>query len=127
MIITYKGNCVIIQYAEGETPKPIQLADGYSFDTIAVIGAYNLTEIYKGIAFVNGMPMRFPPVNSKSPCILYPVISDNTKSAYVRILIMKFGQIPDPNYFDDVFEPIIVTGDDGNEYNVIPSDQLSKG
>jgi hypothetical protein len=124
MKISYKGNVVIIHYDAGETPTPIRLADGYSFDTIAIIGAANLTEIYRGITFVLGMPMRFPPVNSKSPCTLYPVVSDNTKSAYVRILIMKFGQIPDTHYFDKAFEPILVVGDDGNEYNVIPSDQF---
>ena len=124
MKITYKGNVVIIQYEAGETPTTIQLADGYSFDTIAVIGFVNLTEIYTGITFVLGMPMRFPPVNSKSPCTLLPVVSDNTKSAYVRILIMKFGQIPDAHYFDKAFEPILVVGDEGNEYNVIPSDQF---
>ena len=28
------------------------------------------------------------------------------------------------NYFDNAFEPILVTGDDGKEYNVIPSDQF---
>lgn len=124
MKITYRGNVVIIQYEAGETPAQIQLADGYSFDTIAVIGAANLTELYRGITFVYGQPMRFPPVNSKSPCILHPVVSDNTKSAYVRILIMKFGQIPDAHYFDKAFEPILVVGDEGNEYNVIPSDQF---
>lgn len=125
MLITYKGNCIILQYEAGETPEPIQLADGYSFDTIAIIGSSNLTEIYKGITFVPGMTMRFPPVNSKSPCILHPVVHDKTKSAYIRILIMKFGQIPDAHYFDtQTFEPILVVGDDGNEYNVIPSDQF---
>lgn len=61
MKISYKGNVVIIQYEAGETPATIRLADGYSFDTIAVIGAVNLTEIYSGITFVFGMPMRFPP------------------------------------------------------------------
>lgn len=43
---------------------------------------------------------------------------------YIRILIEKFGQIPDSHYFDKTFEPILVTGDDGNKYNVIPSDQF---
>ena len=124
MNIAYIGNVVILQYKANETPEMIQLADGYSFDTIAVIGSRNLTEIYKGITFVNGMPMRFPPVNSKSPCTLLPVVQDHTKEAYVRILIMKFGQIPDEHYFDKKFEPILVVGDDGNEYNAIPSDQF---
>lgn len=36
----------------------------------------------------------------------------------------KFGQIPDAHYFDNAFEPILVTGDDGHEYNVIPSYQF---
>lgn len=30
-------------------------------------------------------------------------------------------------HFDKAFEPILVVGDDGNEYNVIPSDQFNKG
>lgn len=33
-------------------------------------------------------------------------------------------QLPDTHYFDKAFEPILVTGADGNEYNVIPSDQF---
>lgn len=124
MKINYRGNCVNIRYEVGETPEPIQLSDGYSFDTIVVIGAINVTEIYSGINFVLGSPMRFPPVNSKSPCTFHPLVQDNTKEAYVRILIMKFGQIPDAHYFDNIFEPILATDDDGNEYNVIPSDQF---
>ena len=68
--------------------------------------------------------MTFPPINSKSPCILHPVKVNNTKSADLRILIIKFGQIPDQHYFDKTFDPILVTGNDGNEYNVIPSDQF---
>lgn len=124
MRITYRGNCVNIFYDVGETTETIQLSDGYSFDTIAVIGSSNVSEIYTGINFVIGSPMRFPPVNSKSPCTLHPQVQDNKKSAYVRILIMKFGQIPDAHYFDNIFKPILVTADDGNKYNVIPSDQF---
>ena len=41
-----------------------------------------------------------------------------------NIVIEKFGPIPDSHYFDNAFEPILVTGDDGKEYNVIPSDQF---
>lgn len=124
MTVTYKGNFVIIRYNAGETSAPIRLADGYSFETISVVGASNITVIYNEISFVQGAIMRFPPVNSKSPCVLNPLIIDNTKQASIRILILKFGQIPDPNYFDKAFEPILVTGEDGNEYNVIPSDQF---
>nr|DAI25622.1 MAG TPA: hypothetical protein [Caudoviricetes sp.] len=46
------------------------------------------------------------------------------KGNCIRITLTKFGQLPDLHYFDAAFEPILVTGDDGNEYNVIPSDQF---
>lgn len=39
-------------------------------------------------------------------------------------IIEKFGQIPDPHYFDKAFDPILVTGEDGKEYKCIPSDQF---
>lgn len=39
-------------------------------------------------------------------------------------IIEKFGQIPDIHYFDTPFKPILVKGDDGKEYNVIPSNQF---
>lgn len=124
MTVNYRGNFVIIRYKAGETPKPIQLADGYSFESISVVGSDNINVIYNEITFILGNVMTFPPVNSKSPCVLNPLVIDNTKSAYLRILILKFGQIPDPHYFDNAFEPILVVGDDGKEYNVIPSDQF---
>lgn len=124
MTVNYRGNFVIIRYKAGEKPEPIQLADGYSFETISVVGSANINVIYNEITFVLGAVMTFPPVNSKSPCVLNPLIVDNTKDAYLRILIFKFGQIPDPHYFDNAFEPILVVGDDGKEYNVIPSDQF---
>lgn len=39
--------------------------------------------------------------------------------------INYYGNIVDPNYFDKAFEPILVKGDDGKEYNAIPSDQFN--
>lgn len=42
----------------------------------------------------------------------------------IKFNIEKFGQIPDPHYFDNAFKPILVTGDDGNQHYVIPSDQF---
>lgn len=55
---------------------------------------------------------------------LKPYIIDISKSSEIKFYIEKFGQIPDPHYFYKAFEPILVTGDDGNEYKVIPSDQF---
>ena len=124
MTVDYRGNFIIIRYSAGETSAPFQLADGYSFETIAVVGANNINVIFNEITFAVGFPMTFPPVKSKSPCVLNPIIVDKTKSSYLRILIYKFGQIPDPYYFDKAFEPILVTGEDGKEYNVIQSDQF---
>ena len=45
------------------------------------------------------------------------MLIDVSKAA---ITIEKFGQIPDINYFHNTITPILVTGDDGNEYNGIP-------
>ena len=125
MTVEYRGNFVLIKYDAGETTQKIQLKDGYSFETISVVGAENINVIYDGITYVIGSTMTFPPVNSKSPCSLYPIQRDKTKSAYLRILIHKFGQIPDTHYFDTFATPILVTGDDGKKYNVIPSDQFN--
>ena len=124
MTIAYRGNFIIIRYDPGETTGPIKLADGYSFETISVVGYDNINVIYPEITFTLSNIMRFPPVNSMNPCILWPRIIDNTKRAYLRILILKFGQIPDPKYFERTFIPISVLDDDGNEYKVIPSDQF---
>jgi hypothetical protein len=43
---------------------------------------------------------------------------------YLRLSIEKFGQIPNEHYFEKAFKPILVTGNDGKKYNVIPSDQF---
>ena len=124
MTIGYRGNLIMLRYAAGEVPRPLQLKDGYSFDTITVLDADNISVINTDISFVIGSIMRFPPINSKSPCTFNPIKIDNSKSAYVRILIMKFGQIPDPHYFDGSFKSILVKSDDGEDHNVIPSDQF---
>ena len=71
-----------------------------------------------------GNRLVFPVVNSKSPSTITINIPDITKRAEIRFTIEKFGQIPDKTYFKNAFTPILVTGDDGNEYNVIPSDQF---
>lgn len=63
-------------------------------------------------------------VNSKSPCTIKVSRIDDTKLARLRFSIEKFGQIPNIDYFNKAFDPILVVGDDGNEYNVIPSDQF---
>lgn len=119
MKLTVKGNAIEVTFDANE---PLQfgyitLPDGYSFEQISLLSANNLSSTFLG-------KRTFPPVNSKSPCQLSYAIVDTTKAASFRAIIEKFGQIPDIHYFDKPFEPILVTGDDGKEYNVIPSDQF---
>lgn len=125
MTINYYGNIVDIKFDTGDSSgKAITLIDGYSIEEMAII---NNTGIY---GLIYGAPikqapanLRFPPVHSKNPNVIAPLF-DNTKEQRFTFIITKFGQIPDPHYFDKAFEPILVKGDDGKEYNVIPSDQF---
>lgn len=124
MTVDYNGNAVDIKFNIGDKPTSITLPDGYSIEDMLIL--YN-TGIY---AISYSIPIRsttaslhFPPVNSCNPNTIIPLF-DNTKENRFTFLITKFGQIPDPHYFDKPFEPILVTGDDGNKYKVIPSDQF---
>lgn len=99
------------------------LPSGYTINTIYITSLTNIIAINKAIIQKNTR-LVFPVVNSKSPSCITLYISDITKAAEIRFTIEKFGQIPDTSYFDKPFKPIVVTGDDGKEYNVIPSDQF---
>lgn len=125
MNLIVAGNVIEVTFDADEPQQSgyITLPDGYSYKQINIISATNcypghrLSSPYLG-------PRIFPPVNSKSPCQFAYSILDTTKEASFRIIIEKFGKIPDIHYFDKAFEPILVVGDDGKEYNVIPSDQF---
>ena len=127
--MTFKtlGNIIYISYEASELSlheQNITLPDGYSYEDILIVHSENISTIQNRLLANSNVHMIFPPINSKSPCTFFLYISDLTKIASIRILICKFGQIPDTNYFGKAFEPILVTGADGNEYNVIPSDQF---
>lgn len=125
MLITIQGNFISIQIPENEgQPDVIQLPDGYSFEKIHIASLNNMRYLIPTMQISLNESYTFPPVNSKSPCYLKPKVIDVSKSSEIKFYIEKFGQIPDTHYFDKAFEPILVTGDDGNEYNVIPSDQF---
>lgn len=125
MNITAKGNAIEVTFGANEPTQHgyITLPDGYSFEQISLLSANNCYPINNISSLLLGK-RTFPPVNSKSPCQLSYAILDTTKPASFRAIIEKFGQIPDIHYFEKPFEPILVTGDDGKEYNVIPSDQF---
>lgn len=125
MTITYHGNAVDIKWDVGdEIGGSITLIDGYSIEEMYIINNTGIYGLYLGIPItLTTEKLYFPPVNSRNPNTIAPFF-DNTKEQRLSFLITKFGQIPDVYYFDKAFEPILVTGDDGKEYNVIPSDQF---
>lgn len=125
MKLTVKGNAIEVTFDANEPSQfgYIPLPDGYSFEQITLLSANNCYPIHNLSSPFLGK-RTFPPVNSKSPCQLSYAIVDTTKAASFRAIIEKFGQIPDIHYFDKPFEPILVTGDAGKGYKVIPSDQF---
>lgn len=123
----FRGNCIRIYIDPNEFPDrrvPITLPAGYSYETIKITYLRNIIELVPYFTINNNMSYRMPPVRSHSPSTFSLLVNDPKSSAELRVLIKKFGQIPDVHYFDKAFEPVSVTGDDGNKYNVIPSDQF---
>ena len=96
---------------------------GYTINTMYITTCTNVEAVNRA-TIQRYSRLVFPIVNSKSPSSITLYITDLTKAAEIRFTIEKFGQIPDGHYFDTAFEPILVKGDDGKEYNVIPSDQF---
>lgn len=126
MTIQYCGNLVDIKFDTTDSSgAAITLIDGYSIEEMTIIYNSGIYGLVLGAPINKTAPvhLRFPPVHSKNPNVIHPLF-DNTKEQRFTFIITKFGQIPDPNYFDKAFEPILVVGDDGKEYNVIPSDQF---
>ena len=127
MNIYYFGPCVRITFNANELKEGhtfVDLASGYTYERIFINDLLNIIELHAYQTVMRGDRFTFPPVNSKSPSRIHLFIPDITKMAEIRFTIEKFGQIPDENYFDKIFEPIVVTGNDGNKYNVIPSNQF---
>ena len=127
MINEFKGNCIRIYINANELTKRrvlITLPDGYSYETIHILYLQNISELVPYFSIPNNSVYHFPPVRSHSPSTFNLLVGNLSVNAEIRILIEKFGQIPDAHYFDKAFEPILVTGEDGNEYKVIPSDQF---
>ena len=127
MNIIIHGNLFRIMIGENELSDrllTITLPDGYSLETIHITNLSNILGFNKAVSIKNDQRYTFPAVDSKSPCKFTLTIADLTKASDFGFIIEKFGQIPDSQYFDKAFEPILVTGDDGNEYPVIPSDQF---
>lgn len=125
MTITYHGNAVDIKWDVGDQNGAfITLIDGYSIEEMHIITNTGIYGLYLGVPITpTTEKLYFPPVNSRNPNRIEPFF-DNTTEQRLSFLITKFGQIPDVHYFEKAFEPILVTGDDGKEYKVIPSDQF---
>lgn len=127
MITEFKGNCIRIYFDANELKNKrvsVALPDGYSYESIHIIYLKNISELLPYFLITTNSSYYIPPVRSHSPSTVNLLVSNLAETAEIRFLIEKFGQKPDPHYFDKAFEPILVTGDDGNEYKVIPSDQF---
>lgn len=118
------GNCLKIELAADENNILFTMPDGYSYESFILSEANNINYINPVCRAIQGTIYNFPPIRSKSPSTFRLEKRNVASIASVCITIAKFGQIPDVHYFDKAFEPILVTGDDGKEYNVIPSDQF---
>ena len=125
MTIKYYGNTVDIKFdTTDNSGTTITLIDGYSIEEMTIINNTGIYGLFFGFPInLTTTTLRFPPVHSKNPNVIAPLF-DNKNPQRLTFIITKFGQIPDPNYFKTAFEPILVTGDDGNEYKVIPSNQF---
>lgn len=125
MTISYYGNIVDIKYEPADkSGAAITLSDGYSIEEMTIIRNTGIYGLMLGAPIYQTTEnLRFPPVHSKNPNVIAPLF-DNTKSQRFTFIITKFGQIPDPHYFDKAFDPILVKGDDGKSIKVIPSDQF---
>lgn len=118
MKMVVKGNTIFVTLDSGDDPN-IVLPDCYSYERIHFAYIKNIWGMAE-TNIANNFILNFPPINSKSPNYFNFNVSETTQRAEVRLIIEKFGQIPDAHYFDNAFEPILVTGDDGNDYKVIP-------
>lgn len=120
------GCNITVQLAANESPKNDYvyiLPTGYTINTIYITSLINISAINRATV-QRYTRLVFPVVKSKSPSYITLYIPDLAKAAEIRFTIEKFGQLPDTGYFDNAFKPIQVRGDDGNQYNVIPSDQF---
>lgn len=127
MIRTFIGNICRIYFSANELPQgnvTVNLPNGYTYKTILILENKNVAEVNDYVPIILGVDYTFPIVNSSSPSNLSLYIPSTDKEAEIKFIIKEFGQIPDPDYFQKAFKPILVTGSDGKEYNVIPSDQF---
>ena len=122
MTVTVSGCNVFVKLKANDSTH-IVLPDGYSYNRLFISTVTNNIWGINNALIAKGYRIEYPVVNSKSPNYIDLSLT-NTSEAEIRFTIEKFGQIPDSHYFDKAFDPILVTDEDGKEYNVIPSDQF---
>lgn len=102
----------------------INLPNGYTYERICINRVKNISALFPNLDIHTGDHITFPVVNGKSPAALHLYIANRSLPSEISLTIEKFGQIPDYDYFENTFNPIFVTSDDGRKYKVIPSDQF---
>lgn len=126
MTETIYGNVIRLNFDANETIGDVnyRLPDGYSYKKILLTISDNISRILNSVSAPTNVELDFPVVNGMSPCTFNINIADKTKRASLSIVITQFGQKPSTDYFKGTFDPILVTGKDGEEYKMIPSDQF---
>lgn len=120
------GNLISLNFRPDELTSPsyvYRLPEGYSVYQMKIISLTNAIIINIDISLKPDTYV-FPIVNGKSPSTINIQITDIKKPTYVRLSIKSLGGIPYEDYFKEAFKPILVTGEDGKEYKVIPSEQF---
>lgn len=104
MRLLVQGNFITVDIPRNDgQPGPIQLPDGYSVEKIRIIVTGNISYLFPNMQIYKNDVITFPPINSKSPCIIQPVVTDTKVYGELKFIVEKFGQIPDPNYFKKSF------------------------
>lgn len=115
------GNIILVDIKAGESATTLTLPDGYSIEKAHVSLSNGSLATPNGTNIVNiDSELSFPVVNGKSPNVFRFGLVDSTKSGMVKIMIDRFGSRGDANYFTKAFDPILVSDNSGNEYNLIP-------
>lgn len=133
MITIVKGNIIqiTIQSSDIGVSTNYTLPDGYSVRKFFYSGSNNVSVTANGLYIPPNNIIVFPVVNSKSPNFFKIYANSNSKDGdVIRIIIFELGCIPDSNYFNNDFTPILVKSKNENgdviEYNMIPSTQFER-
>lgn len=123
MSISYSvyGNCIMCTIKSNMPLTELVLPAGYSYHKILYIASAGYIQLPHAQRPLSGdRTYTFPIVNGKSPNSIM-VANPGSSSGTLTIVIESFGGEPDNNYFNKIFDPILVKRKDGTTYKMIPT------